>query len=835
MLPADRRFFNPDVSDRVAVVSVQPHPIEPELYVVAAARGPSQRQLAKLTRYGPYAATELAGPFAQVCAQLIDEGYMPAGCYAISAQLASKDAQQVALAALRFGWRKADYAVPLLLAKLDKAKTEHCALLDALGMIGDPSAIPAVRKWASDQRWFVQRSAVEALRNLGDVEGLAQCLAATRKLLPKPVQALLEVGEKPDLAEELAAAVQKLDTSSAGLTMDRLYEIGTPSCVAAVHRLLRQLPINQAHLWRYAKSVHKRAKLRGDAWTFGLSAYLIESRGRQLPPIWMKVPWGLVNKKKSVRIFAKQTRDYLRRAAWRFLRFVARHRPDAYAHLAAECLIHYTPEDYSQPHGAAGALAECYLLNRILFMGGSRIAFDRRLRAVFVGSQTTPPSGVREEMYPQLWDRQPRAFLRVLTQAKLPEVHPFAVRALRDDHPEILREAALHDVLLLIDAPYEPTVELGLYELDRRFDRAAPDWELLSRVVGDSREVVRGLGRRWLSESAARWLTDGALTVRLLMLPDAAMAGYVAELAVAQLPEDAALRRELAERLLAILRLPEDPPGSHDAPGRLARALLVPYLLGKLTVVELVRLVLTGSSAMQALAGLLLAQTAGVIAELGLDQLAVLAQHPLVGVRRATHKLLREAEAALQAEPAILFVLVESEWDDTRALAMEMLQRLDWPKLGLEGLGGLLDSNRVDVQNLGRDLVLQYFELVPTSELVERLVQHPHPNMRRFALELVLQHSPEGHRWLVRLGQFFRAILFDLWPTRADKRRVLEFLQMRGLRSPEEALAVADVLNAAVRMQSREDFERALATLARLKLAWPEVDLGVSLAPEAVR
>jgi hypothetical protein len=861
MLPTDRSFFNPNVVDRVAVLYVRPDPLEPTRYVLLEARGPSRRALTQPTRTGPFAAAELAEPFAQACQRLYDQGYLPVGCHALLERLNGKNARQAALAALKLGWRRSDPVVPVLLAKLAQAKTGHCPLLDALGMLGDPAAILEVSRWVGDKRWYVRRSAVEALRNLGDAAALASSLRVIRRLFPLPLDILgirdylgsaddapgsadaPGSPDAPDRAEALAAAVLAMGPASAGVMLDRLYEVGTPVCVAAVHRALRQLPITAPNVWRYVKSVHKRAKLRGDAATFGLTAYLVECKARPASNASVKLAWGLDERQKSVRIFSRQTREYLLRAAWRFLRQTARYRPDAYAPLAAECLIHYAPDDYYRPRSRAEAadparshrLARLYLLNCILFQGGSRLIITRRLRSRFLAPPNALPAGAREEMYPECWDRQPRAYLRVLTQAKLPEVHPFAVRALRDDHPEVLRQAALAELLLLLDAPYEPTAELGARELDRRFDRQAPDLALLLRILGHPRESIRALGRRWLEDTATRWLGDCALTVRLLTWPDAPTALRVAELVLAHLPDEPPLRQQLAQQVLAVLRQPEDPPGAHDAPGRVARELLVPYLVDMLPLAEWERLILTGSPALQWLASLVVARTPGAVAELGLERLAVLAQHPLFGVRQAVQALLRQAAAAGQAELAIWLVLVESEWPDTRALALEMLQRLDWSQLGLEALGGLLDSNHVEVQNLGRDLVLQYFELLPTAELVERLVQHPHRRMRRFALELVLQHSPAGHRWLVRLDPFLRAILFDLWPARADKRQVLEFLLARGLRSPEEALAVADILQAAARMQTRSDAEQALLSLARLKLAWPEVDLGVRLAPEALK
>src|SRR5262249_9938998 len=115
-----------------------------------------------------------------------------------------------------------------------------------------------------------------------------------------------------------------------------------------------------------------------------------------------------------------------------------------------------------------------------------------------------------------------------------------------------------------------------------------------------------------------------------------------------------------------------------------------------------------------------------------------------------------------------------------------------------------------------------------------RLVEHPHPNMRRFALELVVGHLPAGPEALARLEPFFRAALFDLWPDRRVKQRVLAFLVARGLEDERQAEAAAAILRDVGRVEGRADFERALEGLVRLKLAFPQVEGAVQLQPGGV-
>ena len=54
-------------------------------------------------------------------------------------------------------------------------------------------------------------------------------------------------------------------------------------------------------------------------------------------------------------------------------------------------------------------------------------------------------------------------------------------------------------------------------------------------------------------------------------------------------------------------------------------------------------------------------------------------------------------------------------------------------------------------------MAMQHFGLFSPDKLVFRLVEHPHPNMRRFALDLVTKHLPPGTDPLARLKEFCRA------------------------------------------------------------------------------
>jgi hypothetical protein len=107
--------------------------------------------------------------------------------------------------------------------------------------------------------------------------------------------------------------------------------------------------------------------------------------------------------------------------------------------------------------------------------------------------------------------------------------------------------------------------------------------------------------------------------------------------------------------------------------------------------------------------------------------------------------------------------------------------------------------------------------------------------MRHFALNLATQHLPDGAEPLARLGTFFRAALLDLWPDRLLKNRVLAFVAERGMRDEQQAAVAVRILSDVVRMQGRTDFERALESMARIKLAYPALASPLRILKESAQ
>jgi hypothetical protein len=287
--------------------------------------------------------------------------------------------------------------------------------------------------------------------------------------------------------------------------------------------------------------------------------------------------------------------------------------------------------------------------------------------------------------------------------------------------------------------------------------------------------------------------------------------------------------------MVQLFRKPEPQPGAHEAYALLARLSLLDEMDRLLTLDEVLNLIAGPSASAQSVGGELLGRRPAALEELGLTRLVALAQHEIASVRAAAHKLLRGAVDALRTDPGPLFTLVESDWADTRQVAFELLRdRIGLESLGVDGLIGLIDSTRIDVQELGRQLIRKHLAELPLDVVIARLIEHPHPGMRPFTLDLVLEHLPPGSSAFSQVQEFCRSALFDLWPDRRVKQRVIDLLRQRGLIDEEQASVAARLLSELVHVRATADFERAMDALVRIQLAYPTLTTAVRLREEGV-
>ncbi len=833
MLPAVR-LSRTTGGDLRAVVSVVPASGEGR-WLVRVARGASLAALTGGAVYGPYAADEVHAAFDAAIASLRAEGFAELAYEDLIAQLSSKDRGARARAAQGLGWRRDRAAVPALLAAAEKAGSELPVIIDALGRIGDARAVPLARALATKKLLSRRRSGVEALRALGDLEGLATARNAAMGRLPSEIQTLLGTLDDGDRGNG-AAISTLLDALALGpraAAIDSLYEIGTPACVAAARHVLRSIEIGRPHVWRYAKSILKRTMLRDDARTFAILALRIERTARTSAGVVATVKSGLDGEQKKMRIFGKRTQRWAMRASYRHLRKLASWRKDRYAPHAAEVLALYGPEDRSQPRGLLGELAYAHLLHRILHGESDRHrVLSTSLRVAWRDAKSVLRAAApREESFAALWDATPDAYLRPLARGRLDEVVDFALSGVMR-HPGIEQRLGATDLASMAGAEHVGRAALAQVEIERRFDPRAPDLALLTALVDADRSEARTLGLTLAARAIETLVARPEALVAFIDRPRAevraALAGLFLGALATSTPEQ---RRALAALLVARARSNSDP----DRALALAR-LCVAGLASEAAVLvregELVAMLDVGSPAERLIAAAIVARREDALAFLGLPRLVSLASADLVHVRSLAHLVVRASGASLAADPSALFALADSVHDDTRALAIELLGRMDLGALGLDGVTALADATHADVRALAKEIAQRLFGDTPPEELLFRLSEHPRGDVRSWALALIETQLRPGLVPLLRIEGFVRATLLDARPDAKAKTRLYAFLEKRGLADEVQGRAIGALVSRVVRTRTVRDFERAIGLLAVLAARWPGLES--DLRPVAV-
>ncbi|MEZ4327519.1 MAG: hypothetical protein R3B40_20025 [Polyangiales bacterium] len=849
--PPDAPHTQGDVDASVAVVSVEPAGGAVPRFTVRVARGSHLSKLDTGTNYGPYPEDDVSAATSALLETLRDEGFTETLDIDLILALSSDSAQQRGRAAVRLGWRRPPAALGALLrAAQDTKRPDHAVIVDALGLYGDPVAIPLARELASKQQLARRRSGAEALRNLGDEEGLAGALVASLARLPDTVAAVLsDVDESVVTPETVQRVLQAVDNpNKVGLVADLMYERGSPLGRAVALRIAATADLGAQHVWRYIKSLFKRTLLRDDPIAFARVAHAIERASQSSTGCYATVKSGLHGKPHPTRIFGPKTQRYVLRAAWRHLRRLARYRPDAYVRAAATLLVAYGPADERRRRGHADD-AGAFLFHRILHARDERwsVRWHTLLHVLEPGGHEHVDAAAdvpaRREAFPALWDAAPESFVRLLLRAAWPDVVDFAAHGLAR-HPAVLRELDAPTVVEIVERRHRAVSDVALEVLAARWSdalAAGPAWEVLAAVherPGPLSPALEALGAAWLEQSHSQWVTDPDACLRWLS-GTSPLARHAADVAVrAWSKSDVATRRPIATAVVSVLATAAStvPDGDADALTTLGAAALGGLraeLDEQLDTTTLVAWLASGVQTVRTTAARLLADRPAAVQTLGVRRIGDLAGESHVLLRRCAHALLRAARSEFASDPSVLVELTESSWVDTQDCAFELLGSFDVEVLGLDGVIGLCDSINPRTQAAARALVEQHFASLPTEALLFRLAEHPSAPMRRFAFELIEGHLRAGAVPLMRIEGFVRACLMDPAPDRELKRRLIAFLATRGEADEGQAEVVAKLLARSLRTRTDYDFQRITHALAKLSDRYPLVTTDLVLQGEA--
>ena len=417
---------------------------------------------------------------------------------------------------------------------------------------GTPEAIiPALDALAGDDDPAVHMPACITLSALGDPVQEARKIAND---LPLAVAGALQTNHASAVAQitgylSLAAGQAQRARLPAGSdfgseqqdTIVALFLLSrhAPEARALVIDVLRQTPFSP-FLFRGLRRVFKAAEAFDDPEIFGLFAYRFDETRQNFSSRGSYIydrntgQGGAKDRafgKDDTRLaWSDKTRAYFRRRIWRDLRKRAELNDPAYVTLATACLLETGDTEpqaraISRYSWAARSVVTTYYpplghrfaLNHIMHGKGARLV--TKPGALYWGNagSAPAPATAREEPFAHLWDAQPQALLRLLTEAKAEEVRAFAGRALIENGLFCLDLPAATLAHLLrgdSDATYEFALEVARIQLARRGDTVGA---LIPALFATGRKDAVELAQTALTLKPALATGDEALAADLFL------------------------------------------------------------------------------------------------------------------------------------------------------------------------------------------------------------------------------------------------------------------------------------------------------------------------------
>jgi cellulose synthase operon protein C len=210
-------------------------------------------------------------------------------------------------------------------------------------------------------------------------------------------------------------------------------------------------------------------------------------------------------------------------------------------------------------------------------------------------------------------------------------------------------------------------------------------------------------------------------------------------------------------------------------------------------------------------------------------QLARLGNHSFAAVRRFALDAFANDEARFRADPQNAVLLVESEWDDVRATAVNRLTA--WPSdaLPAAALAVMADSTVPAVQDGARLLLRRSLAEGDVAGVLGRVLEHPSGSFHLFVTELITGDSLADAAIFTKFLIQARIILMQINRGRIAKDRIFTALRNEALAHRDRAAAITPLLHDFTLSVTLRDKAPALMILRDIALAWPDLTLPVTV------
>ena len=218
------------------------------------------------------------------------------------------------------------------------------------------------------------------------------------------------------------------------------------------------------------------------------------------------------------------------------------------------------------------------------------------------------------------------------------------------------------------------------------------------------------------------------------------------------------------------------------------------------------------------------------ISEFSIAQIVALASHELMIVRQWSWNYFKNNVDRIKYEKDKALGILDSRWDDTREFAFyyfkNNFEEQDWTP---ETLISITDSIRTDVENFGRELITKYFNNENGLEYLTRLSEHPSMNIQVLVTNYINKYASGRADVIADLDHYFRSLLTRVNKARVAKNRVFKFLENEALSNPDLATIILPIIDDISAQSTIQDKATCIHILARIKNAYPHLDMHLSI------
>lgn len=544
---------------------------------------------------------------------------------AILNRLANRDERKWSLDRViwRAGELKIREATPLLIELIGTHKPlrDYC-IAWALGWCGDENAIASLERLSNASHpTFVRRIAFEALLKLSNQNATAlrsECI----NQLPSSLSKLAQNGSAEAFAATLKTYLDSSDYKRFAV-LDTIYQIDNEYVRPALLDILCEARL-KPNYFKSIRHIFKIAEYRHDTEIFGILAYTFEKESGNYDSnaYYVRLPDGEYLRTQNQRYnyttrqwetlgisefeaemqrpdarlaYSKQTREYLRRRVWRTLKQLGEQGDPEYVKMAVDFLLQYSDQDakpvkesifyrwnrsnwtrFEHSRVNWDAYAGYLTFNHILYENSPRYILTPGSKAWQCKEGYKPGDkepNVREEAFPELWQKHPEALLQLLLESECRPVHHFAVKAIRVSR-EYCDRLDINTLILLLNKPYEITVEFAFSLAVTHYNPATPNQVLVLTIANCISQNARTQAYRWIEAQREYFFTSSEFIASLLTSQQADTRAFARRLLSSSILDHTTAKVLIGRIIAAVLALE---PTQTDMAREMGETLLVSF------------------------------------------------------------------------------------------------------------------------------------------------------------------------------------------------------------------------------------------------------------------